>query len=126
MQRLLWVCFAGAIGTGARYCVQTWSGRAFGTHFPYGTLIVNLVGSFAICLVMQMAAPTKLIGPELRLILTTGFLGGFTTYSAFNYETLKLLEENLRPAALAYVALTVFGSLAVGYLGVTVGRSLVA
>ncbi len=85
MERFLWICLAGAVGTGARYLTQVWATKTLGLTFPWGTLIVNLVGSFLLALLMQVALTSDRISPTLRLVLATGFLGGFTTYSSFNY-----------------------------------------
>src|SRR5690348_10595853 len=93
MDRFLWICFAGALGTGTRYLVGLWAGRALGTAFPFATLIVNIVGCFLIAFVMQISLSTTLLSPTARLTLTTGFMGGLTTYSSFNFETTRLLQE---------------------------------
>jgi CrcB protein len=88
-----------------------------GTAFPYGTLAVNLIGSFALGAIMWIVLHTALLGPDTRLALTTGVLGGFTTYSAFNFETLQLLQERAWRVAALYVGLTLLGCLLVGWLG---------
>jgi CrcB protein len=106
--RLLLVCLGGALGSGARYLVSLWA-------FPYGTLIVNLVGSFLIGIFMQLG-----MSSNLRLALTTGVMGGFTTYSAFNYEATQLA---MLPA-LAYVGATVIGCLVAGFAGLAVGKMI--
>ena len=91
MGRFFWICLAGAAGTGCRYLVAVWTAQRLGSAFPYGTLIVNLVGCFAIAAVMH-AALTLAWPPTLRAAVTIGFLGGLTTYSSFNYETTRLIE----------------------------------
>src|SRR5215813_6765583 len=93
MTQLLWISFAGAVGTALRYLVGLWALRVLGGAFPCGTLLVNLAGSFLIALVVELALTTAWIGPTLRLTLTTGFMGGLTTYSAFNEETLRYFDE---------------------------------
>jgi CrcB protein len=92
MERFFWICLAGAAGTGTRYLMALWSAQRFGSAFPYGTLIVNLSGCFAITAVMHVAMALSW-SPTLRSTITIGFLGGLTTYSSFNYETTRLLEE---------------------------------
>jgi CrcB protein len=87
MVRFLWICLGGAIGTGARYLLSGWVARQFGSSFPYGTLAVNLVGSLLIGAVMHLALATAQLSPDLRVVIAVGVLGGFTTYSGFNYET---------------------------------------
>jgi CrcB protein len=91
--RHLIVFLAGGTGAVLRYAVGGWVAQASGSTFPWGTLAVNVSGSFLISLVMHVALTTAAIAPELRLALTTGLLGGFTTYSTFNYETIELLRE---------------------------------
>ena len=112
--RFLLVCLGGAIGTGARYALGTWVARAFGAVFPLGTLLINLLGSFLIVIVMGLSLQKGLIPADLRLVLTTGVMGGFTTYSSFNYETLRLFEQGSRGLALLYLGATVIGCLILG------------
>ena len=106
MANLLWVCLAGALGSGTRYAVGLWASDRFGTAFPYGTLIVNVGGCFLIALVLQTALDRAAFPPALRLALATGFLGGLTTYSSFAYETMRLAREGQRTAALLNFGLT--------------------
>ncbi len=122
MANLILVCVGGALGSGARYMVATWAAQAFGPDFPRGTILVNLVGSFLIALVMGLSLRTGAISPSVRLFLTTGIMGGFTTYSSFNYETLRFFEEGAEPYALLNVAVTVFGCLLAGLLGLLSAR----
>ena len=124
MARFLWICLGGAAGTGARYLLSGWLLRAAGPGFPWGTLAVNVLGSFLLGLIMQVSLTTGLIPPTLRLALTTGVMGGFTTYSTFNYETLQYLQQNDWLAACANVAATLLVCLAAGVLGVLGGRLL--
>jgi CrcB protein len=124
MARFLWICLGGAVGTGARYLLSGWVLRLAGPGFPYGTLAVNVIGSFLIGLVMQVSLSTELIPPTLRLTLTTGVMGGFTTYSAFNYETLQLVQEGSWPIAAANLGITVVSCLVAGVLGIFAGRVL--
>jgi CrcB protein len=117
MERFLWVCLAGALGTGARYLVGSWAFSRFGHGFPLGTLIVNLVGCLLMGLVVELALRGSLASADLRVILTTGFLGGLTTYSAFNQETARLFRDGTSAMALANVTVTVLGCLLAGWLG---------
>lgn len=93
MMKLLWICLGGAIGTGARYLLSGWAVRLFGSSFPYGTLSVNAIGSFLIGVIMVIGVNTELISPAARVVLTVGVMGGFTTYSSFNYETLQYFQD---------------------------------
>lgn len=113
MNRFLLVCLGGAIGSGARYLTVLVATRYLGIGFPYGTFVVNVVGSFAIAMVVQMVAPS-----ELRFFLVSGVLGGFTTYSSFNEETLLFLRNGNVSLAFVYLALTVLGCLGAGLLAV--------
>ena len=118
---VVWVMVAGGLGSGARYMVGQWAGQALGMSFPYGTLIVNLVGCFVLGVVVQLSASGSW-SPDLRAAIAAGFLGGFTTYSSFNQETLALLTGGAAGAAIAYVAVTIAGGLAAGSLGLAVAR----
>jgi CrcB protein len=124
MEQLGWICLAGAAGTGARYLIATWAAQRLGSAFPYGTLIVNLSGCFAITAIMH-AALTLAWPTPLRSALTVGLLGGFTTYSSFDYETTRLIQEGAHLPAAVNVALTVIGGLVAGWLGLVVARELV-
>jgi CrcB protein len=124
MERLLWICLGGALGTGARYLVGQWAGARFGGALPWGTLAVNVTGCFLMGLVAHAAFTTASLSPTLRLALTTGFLGGLTTYSAFNHETMQLLQGGAPRPALTYLASTVLGCLAAGLAGLLVARRL--
>jgi CrcB protein len=120
--RLLLVCAGGALGSGARYLVSTWAARTLGADFPRGTLLVNVAGSFVLAVVV--ALPATRLSPEVRLFLGAGILGGFTTYSSFNTETLALLDQGSAGLALANVALTTVGCLVAGLAGLAIGRFL--
>jgi CrcB protein len=122
MARFLTICLAGAVGTGCRYLLSGWVPRFTGPAFPWGTLAVNVIGSFLLGLLMQLALSTELVSPDTRVVLGVGFLGGFTTYSSFNYETLRLLEERSWALAAGNVAGTLAGCLLAGFAGVALAR----
>lgn len=124
MLRLILVCAGGALGSGARYLVATWAARVLGPDFPRGTFIVNAAGSFLLGLVF--ALPAHRISPDARLFLGAGVLGGFTTYSSFNTETLALLEQGSAGLAALNVSATVVGCLLAGLAGLALGRLLAA
>jgi len=124
VSRALLVAVGGALGSVARYGVGVAAPRVLGSGFPWGTLIVNVTGSFLIALVMHLAVATAAISPSGRLFLTTGVMGGFTTYSSFNYETLNLVGERLWGVAALNVALTVAVCLVAGVLGQAAGRAM--
>ncbi|MDQ1229896.1 fluoride efflux transporter CrcB [Sphingomonas sp. SORGH_AS_0879] len=121
MSPLLLVMLGGALGSGGRY----WTGRvltdALGAGFPFGTLAVNWIG----CLAMGLLAGTlaRIGGHEgWRLFIGVGVLGGYTTFSAFSLDTITLIERGQGAVALAYVALSVLGSLAALWAGLSLTR----
>jgi CrcB protein len=124
MTRVFLIGFAGALGTLTRYGVGLFAGRAFGAGFPYGTLIVNLIGCFLIAAVTYIATTTELISPTLRLALTTGFMGGLTTYSSFNLETTQFLQSRAWYAAAVNFGATVGGCFITGLLGFALARRI--
>lgn len=113
MKEFFWVCLGGAAGTGARYLVSVASLHFLGARFPWGTLAVNVIGSFVMGVLMARGLPDS-----LRVPLTTGVLGGFTTYSAFNYE---LTQDGFGRKAALYLAVTVVTCLAAGFAGLALG-----
>ncbi|MBK7878367.1 MAG: fluoride efflux transporter CrcB [Planctomycetes bacterium] len=124
MTPLLSVCAGGALGSGARYLVSLFATRQLPTGFAWGTLIVNVVGSFLLAFLVQLALSSPSLTPNTRLFLTTGVLGGFTTYSTFNQETLTLLQQGSPGAALANVLATLVLGLAAGFAGFALARTI--
>ena len=122
--RLLLVLAGGALGSAGRYLVGLWMVNRFGPTFPWGTLIVNVVGSFLIGLIATLADDRGRIGPEARVFLVAGVLGGFTTFSSFSLETLRLAEQHAPLRAVANVSANVVLSVGAALLGSTVGRAL--
>jgi fluoride exporter len=116
------VGLGGAMGSIARWAIGVWLASRLGPNFPYGTLAVNVTGSFAAGLLLGFGDARGLATPA-RLALVTGFLGGYTTFSAFAVETLRLAEQQGAGVA----ALNVMASLAVGLaaaaLGLAAGRA---
>ena len=125
MERFLYICLGGAIGTGLRYLTSSLAVRWLGVDFPYGTLIVNVVGSFLIGLIQQVGATSLLIPDTTRLFLTVGIMGGLTTYSSFSYETLRLAQIGAWGQAWINVLVTTAVCLGVCFLGIVVGRMIV-
>ena len=123
--RLGLVALGGALGSVLRYLVANAALAWMGPTFPWGTLAVNLVGSFLIGLVQSLAVESLVISEEARLFLATGVMGGLTTYSAFSYETVRLAETGAWPQAWANVLVTTAACLALCLLGLTTGRILV-
>ena len=123
--RLALICLGGAVGTGARYLLGGVVARWAGPDFPYGTLLINVLGSFLIGVVQQVGLTSLLIPDTLRLVLAIGVMGGFTTYSSFSYETIRLLEAGSWLAASVYVVLTTALCLACCVAGLSLGRVLI-
>ena len=94
MPQFLWIGLGGFIGANARYFLQQWAANQWGPDFPYGTLLANVSGSFAIAFFLTLTTGRLTISPEVRLFVTVGFLGGFTTFSSFAYETFSLVGQN--------------------------------
>jgi CrcB protein len=125
VSQFLWICLGGAVGTGARYLVAVMALRLLGPAFPWGTLIVNVAGSFLLGFIMHVGVTTEWISPAWRLALGTGVMGGFTTYSTFNYETLGYLRDGAVGLALLNVGATLALCLAAGWLGLVSARAVV-
>jgi CrcB protein len=124
VERFLWICLAGAAGTAVRYLIALWSARRFGAAFPFGTLIVNVGGCFAIAAVMH-GALTLSWSTTFRSAITIGFIGGLTTYSSFNYEATQLIDAGASRVATLYAAATIAGAFAAGWLGMVCARLVV-
>lgn len=121
---LFLVALGGALGSVSRYTVTRMSVTFFGPDFPWGTVIVNLVGSFLIGLMTALLL-NKTNNPEpLRLLLVTGFLGGFTTFSAFSLDVLDLIGRGAHLQAASYVLISVLPAIFATFLGLAIGRSL--
>jgi CrcB protein len=125
MQLLLSVCLGGAVGSGARYLVGLAAARWLaGAAWPWATLMVNVVGCLVRGLLLATVAASASAPGWLRLGLTTGVMGGFTTYSTFNAELLAMLERGQAGRAASYLGATVLLGLAGGAVGLWLGRSL--
>lgn len=122
--QILYIGLFGAVGCISRYVMSGWVLGAAGGGFPYGTLAVNLVGSCLLGLIMEGSQHSTLFSPELRLGLTVGLLGGFTTFSTFSYETVRLLEDGSFGWAGANILLNVTVCLSAAALGIFVARQI--
>lgn len=119
------ICLGGAIGTGLRYLTSGLAARWLGADFPYGTMIVNVVGSFFVGLIQEIGTASLLIPETTRLFLTVGIMGGLTTYSSFSYETVRLVQIGAWGQAWVNVLVTTALCLSVCFLGIAVGRLVV-
>ena len=122
--RSLLVAAGGLVGCVLRYWLSGVVQRVGDGSFPTGTLAVNVLGSFLIGAVMALSLERGAIDDELRILLTTGFCGGFTTMSTFSYETLTLLRDGEMAIALGNVGGTLVACLGAAWLGGVVGRLL--
>lgn len=124
MYRALLVGFGGLFGSIARYWIAGVVQRLDGSVFPVGTLSVNVLGSFILGLLMALSLDRGLINPDARLLLATGFCGGFTTMSTFSYETVALLRDGGAAAAAGNVGITLAACLVAVALGDLAARLL--
>ncbi|MGO7868744.1 fluoride efflux transporter CrcB [Rhizobium leguminosarum] len=124
MIQALLVAVGGAIGSLLRYYVGQWALRLMGPAFPWGTLAVNVVGCFVIGVFAELIARKFNASVELRLLLITGFLGGFTTFSAFSLDAISLFERGDAVAGGVYIAASVGLSMAAVIAGLAVMRAL--
>ncbi len=114
-----WVALAGALGALARYGVHGLVQSRTASQFPYGTVVVNLAGSFVLGLVVGLATYQGL-DADVRTVVGTGFIGAYTTFSSFSYDTVGLLEDGATSAALV----NALGSVALGLIAATAGFAL--
>jgi CrcB protein len=124
LRRVALVAAGGAAGSVGRYVVGLYAAQRFGASFPWGTLTVNVVGSFFIGLIATLADEAGVIGPEPRLLLILGVLGGFTTFSSFSLDTLRLLEDGEVLRAGLYLAASLAGALLAAAAGIALGRGV--
>ncbi len=122
MTNSLVVGAGGFVGAIARFIVSSWIGRQWGWSFPLGTFAVNVSGCFLIGLLMSLLSDRFMVDPRWRLFLAIGFLGGYTTFSTFAYETGRLLQENGWMLAAINVVLSVFAGFAALKTGEVMAR----
>ena len=116
--RLTLIAIFGAIGTLARYGLQGLVQVRTGGTFPYGTLLINLLGCFFLGWIGQFTINRMVISPDLRMAIAVGFFGGFTTFSSFGWETAKMIETGEWLRASTYVAASVFLGLLLSVVGI--------
>ena len=124
MSIYLWIGLGGFLGANVRYMLTIWVAAKWGSTFPYGTLVINLSGSFLLCLLVEVFSTYLTFPPSLRLALTVGFLGAYTTFSTFSYEWLRLLQEGAVWPCLIYTLGSVLGGGVAGVAGFSLGRLL--
>jgi fluoride exporter len=120
VRNILVIALGASIGANLRYALSNWAAQQWGTTFPYGTMIINVLGSFLIGFILALAATRISLSVPWRLLLVTGLLGGFTTFSTFSYETYSLLVEGSWLEA----GLNIVGSVGIGLIAVLLGAGL--
>ena len=124
MVELLAIGLGGAVGALCRYGVTLWASSLVGINFPYSTLIINVLGSFAVGLVFILLVERNLLAPIWRSVLMVGFLGAFTTFSTFSLQALGLMEEGRYMGALGYIASSVITCILATALGMYLARQM--
>lgn len=124
MNLILPIAAGGALGAVARYALASAVQRGVGGSFPWGTLVVNILGALAMGLVIEGAARVWSLSVEMRAFLTTGVLGGFTTFSAFSLETTLMLQRDAYASAAAYIAASVLACVGAVFVGMALIRSI--
>ncbi len=120
MQAVFLIALAGAAGALSRYGVGLWVHRQLGDQFAYGTLLVNIIGCLVLGFVLELESQTPWVNQATRMFLAVGFLGAFTTFSTFGFETMKYLQNGSPHLALLNVA----ANLLLGLLAVWMGWML--
>lgn len=125
--RIFWAVAVGAAAGGvSRYYLSVAVQQRLGASFPWGTLLINITGSLLLGFLMRYALATPIVSAEMRLLLTTGFCGGYTTFSTFSYETAMLLEDGQYERAAAYALASVILALLATFCGFILARELIA
>ena len=121
---LLWIGLGGFLGANARYFLGRAILERYGATFPWGTFVVNVIGSLLIGVIMELLGERMVVNPAYRLFLVVGFLGGFTTFSAFAFETASLLEVDKFARAGAYVVASNVAAITACIIGMWLVRRL--
>ncbi len=121
---LIYVMLGGAFGSGARYLTGRATLSLFGPDYPYGTLAVNLIGGLLMGALVGVLARGANGGETWRLLLGVGVLGGFTTFSSFSLDAVTMIERGQLAVALGYVLVSVIGSIAALFAGLTLARTV--
>ena len=122
--RYLIVGAGGFLGSIARFWLGSLIYSRFGTRFPYGTLVVNVTGCFAIGFIMIILTGRTEMSPAWRYLIPIGFIGGYTTFSTFSYETMMSFQEGAMLTGSLNILLSVIAGLIAVWLGMICGRAL--
>ncbi|OFI06067.1 putative fluoride ion transporter CrcB [Clostridium acetireducens DSM 10703] len=117
MEKIFFVGLGGFIGASTRYLISNMASKYFYNYIPYGTLVVNILGAFLMGAIMEVSIKYNLISPNLRIFLTTGILGGLTTFSTFSYETVNIFQKGNYILASINASLNLFLSLLFVFIG---------
>jgi fluoride exporter len=118
------VCVGGGLGSVLRFWLGSYIGSKMGTRFPYGTLVINITGSFLIGLTLALLTAKTRWSPNWRYLIPIGFIGGYTTFSSFEYETLRTIQDGQIGMGLLYIAASVIFGFAAVWGGVVAGRAV--
>jgi CrcB protein len=121
MEKLLLVMVGGSLGAASRYGISLMAANLWGTRFPWGTLTVNLAGCFLIGLLFGLSDRVRMLTPEMRLLLITGFLGALTTFSTFSIETVSAGRAGLMVQPVVNILINNLGGLALTVMGLWIG-----
>jgi fluoride exporter len=125
MTKMFFIVGLGSfIGGGLRFLAQQFITKQFPSPFPYGTMLVNIMGCFIIGLIFALSEKADIISPGMKLFLATGFCGGFTTFSSFSLENYGLLRDGQFLYVFAYVGLSVFIGFLATYLGILLIKTI--
>lgn len=125
MKTFFGIGFAGFWGALARYYFNLWTLNSFGTNFPVGILVINILGSLAMGFLMGLGTQTDFFSHSTRLILTTGFLGAFTTFSAFSFDTIAMASAGRWAPAIGNVLLNLVGALVAAAAGMKMASQII-
>ena len=120
-EKILLVMCGGSLGAASRYGVSLLTAKVWGTHFPWGTLAVNLTGCFLIGLIFALADRVRLLTPDMRLLLVTGYLGALTTFSSFSLETVNAGRSGMTLLPLANMLINNVGGFLLTFFGLWLG-----
>ncbi len=123
MKSVLLVFFGGGLGSVVRFSLSKWVNALHSHHFPWGTLVVNVVACFALGLIIGLADHKQMISPSARLFWTMGFCGGFSTFSTFSNETLSLLQGGFTTSLLLYITFSLLLCVAATFTGLYLGEN---
>lgn len=125
MLKYVLVGVGGCLGSILRFWLGSYIGEKMGTRFPYGTFVINVTGSFLIGLIFALLTAKTQWSPNWRYLIPIGFIGGYTTFSSFEYETLRTIQDGQLGLALLYIGLSVFIGFVAVWGGVIAGKAIV-